>query len=133
MVYQSIPDLIPPDDGPPVTGRNRLRAVVGNHRKEDIVNIIIKRPYTPAFSRAVGHPVSVGQLRKIVGSPAHVRYGPYGIAVVYNPKSRGEPNFKMESIGYIRGNAVFVGCDGQQLTGLDQKQEAYIWRELLRG
>lgn len=52
------------------------------------MNIIIKRPYTPAFSRAVGHPVSVGQLRKIVGSPAHVRYGPYGIAVVYNPKSR---------------------------------------------
>ena len=97
------------------------------------MNIIIKRPYTPAFSRAVGHPVSVGQLRKIVGSPAHVRYGPYGVAVVYNPKSRGEPNFKMESVGYIRGNAVFVGCNGQQLTGLDKKQEAYIWREIMRG
>lgn len=52
------------------------------------MTIIIKRPYTPAFSRAVGHPVSVAQLRKIVGSPAHVRYGPYGVAVVYNPKSR---------------------------------------------
>lgn len=48
------------------------------------MTVIIKRPYTPAFSRAVGHPVSVAQLRKI------------------------------------------VGCDGQQLTGLDQKQEAYI-------
>ena len=97
------------------------------------MTIIIKRPYTPAFSRAVGHPVGVAQLRKIVGSPAHVRYGPYGVAVVYNPKSRGEPNFKMESVGYIRGNAVFVGCNGQQLTGLDKKQEAYIWRELMRG
>lgn len=97
------------------------------------MTIIIKHPYTPAFSRAVGHPVSVSQLRKIVGSPAHVRYGQYGVAVVYNPKSREEPNFKLESVGYIRGNAVFVGCDGQQLTGLDQKQEAYIWRELLRG
>lgn len=96
------------------------------------MTIIIKHPNTPAFSRAVRLPVSVAQLRKIVGSPAHVRYGPYGVAVVYNPKSRGEPNFKMESVGYIRGNAVFVGCDGQQLTGLDQKQEAYIWRELLR-
>lgn len=52
------------------------------------MNIIIKCPYTPAFSRAIGHPVSVSQLRKIVGSPAHVRYGPYGVAVVYNPKSR---------------------------------------------
>lgn len=97
------------------------------------MDIIIKRPYTPAFSRTAGHPVSVAQLRKIVGSPAHVRYGPYGVAVVYNPNSRGEPNFKMESVGYIRGNAVFVGCNGQQLTGLDQKQEAYIWRELMRG
>lgn len=97
------------------------------------MTIIIKRPYTPAFSQAIGHLVSVGQLRKIVGSPAYVRYGPYGVAVVYNPKSRGEPNIKMESVGYIRGNAVFVGCNGQQLTGLDQKQEAYIWRKLMRG
>lgn len=96
------------------------------------MTIIIKRPNTPAFLRAVGHPVGVAQLRKIVGSPAHVRYGPYGVAVVYNPKSRGEPNFKMESVGYIRGNAVFVK-PGQQLTGLDKNQEAYIWRELMRG
>lgn len=92
------------------------------------MTIIIKRPYTPAFSRAVGHPVSVAQLRKIVGSPAHVRYGPYGVAVVYNPKSRGEPNFKMESVGYIRGTAVFCGCDGEKLTGLTEKQQKEVWR-----
>ena len=40
---------------------------------------------------------------------------------------------KWSRSGTSGGNAVFVGCDGQRLTGLDQKQEAYIWQELLRG
>lgn len=97
------------------------------------MTIIIKQPGQSAVYREVGRPVSVKMLHEIVGDHAHVRYGPAGVAVVYNPKSRGEVNFKLQSAGYIRGTAVFTGCDGERLTGLDQKQEAYIWRELLRG
>ena len=90
--------------------------------------IIIKPPGKPAYAREYGRLISINLLHEIVGSFARVRYGPDGLAVVFNPKSRGDANFRLPSAGYIRGTAVFCGCDGEKLTGLTEKQQKEVWR-----
>ena len=96
------------------------------------MQIIIKRPGQPAFAREIGsRAASINLARELVGSPVTVLYARGGIAIAYSRKGKGF-NFRWGEGKAITGTAVFLGVKAGQdsLTGLDQAQAMYVWREM---
>lgn len=89
---------------------------------------IIKNPGQPAFTRQIDNELSA--LQDLVGGYIQTVYLPHGVIMIVNEEGKLmnlKPNFRLEH-DLIVGTAVFVSADGEEFTGLSERQENYIWR-----
>lgn len=89
---------------------------------------IIKNPGQPAFTRQINNELSA--LQDLVGGYIQTVYLPHGVIMIVNEEGKLmglKPNFRLEH-DLIVGTAVFVSADGEEFTGLSERQENYIWR-----
>lgn len=89
---------------------------------------IIKNPGQPAFIRQIDNELSA--LQDLVGGYIQTVYLPHGVIMIVNEEGKLmglKPNFRLEH-DLIVGTAVFVSADGEEFTGLSERQENYIWR-----
>lgn len=89
---------------------------------------IIKNPGQPAFTRQINNELSA--LQDLVGGYIQTVYLPHGVIMIVNEEGKLmglKPNFRLEH-DLIVGTVVFVSADGEEFTGLSERQENYIWR-----
>ena len=89
---------------------------------------IIKNPGQPAFIRQIDNELSA--LQDLVGGYIQTVYLPHGVIMIVNEEGKLmnlKPNFRFGN-DLIVGTAVFVSTDGEEFTGLSERQENYIWR-----
>ena len=89
---------------------------------------IIKNPGQPAFTRQINNELSA--LQDLVGGYIQTVYLPHGVIMIVNEEGKLmglKPNFRLEH-DLIVGTAVFVSADGEEFTGLYDRQDNYIWR-----